>query len=38
MHLDMRYTESEARHLLEIVRGLLVRIAGRMDEQGEPKA
>ena len=38
MHLEDKYTEEEARSLLEIVRGFLQSVAKRMDEDGNPKA
>ena len=38
MHLEKQYTHEEARHLLELVNGLLARGARRMDENGDPKA
>lgn len=37
MHLEEKYTEEEARYVFEMVRGLMVKIAARMDEKGEPK-
>ena len=37
MHLEEKYTEEEARSLLEIVRGYLQSVAARMDEDGNPK-
>jgi hypothetical protein len=38
MHLDATYTAPEAIHILEVVKGLMNRIAFRMDEQGQPLA
>jgi hypothetical protein len=38
MHLDDKYTEDEARSLLELVRGYLRSVAARMDEDGLPLA
>jgi hypothetical protein len=38
MHLEARYDEGEARHILEMVRGLMKQIAARCDEHGNPKA
>ena len=38
MHLDSIYTAPDAIHLFEVVKGLMVRIAFRMDEQGHPLA
>ncbi len=38
MHLDDRkYTEDEARHIFEMVRGFMKKVASRMDEDGKPK-
>ena len=38
MHLEIKYTESEARHLMEITRGIMESVAARMDENGQPLA
>ena len=38
MHLDSVYSSSEAKHLFEMVKGLMGQIASRMDENGDPKA
>jgi hypothetical protein len=38
MHLDKVYTEEDASHIFEVVRGLMKRVASRCDEDGEPKA
>jgi len=38
MHLDQKYTPEEARHIFEIVKGFMARLASRMDENGDPKA
>ncbi len=38
MHLSATYTAPEALHILELVKGLMQKIASRMDENGEPKA
>lgn len=38
MHLDDKYTEDEAVHLFELVKGFMVTIATRMDENGMPLA
>jgi HEPN domain-containing protein len=38
MHLDSKYTEEEARDLLQAVRRFMKKIAVRMDENGDPKA
>jgi hypothetical protein len=37
MHLEEKYTEEEARYVFEMVKGLMTKIAARMDEYGEPK-
>jgi hypothetical protein len=37
MHLDAKYTAPEALHIFELVKGLMQRIASRMDENGDPK-
>jgi hypothetical protein len=38
MHLDQKYTLEEARHIFEIVNGLMRKLASRMDENGLPLA
>lgn len=38
MHLDQKYTPDEARHIFDVVKGFMVRVANRMDENGDPKA
>ena len=38
MHLDQKYMPDEAKHIFEMVCGLMKKIASRMDEKGEPKA
>jgi hypothetical protein len=38
MHLDQKYTCEEAGHILEAVKGLMARLAARMNENGEPFA
>ena len=38
MHLDDKYTPDEARHIFEVVKGFMARLAVRMDEQGAPLA
>lgn len=38
MHLASKYTPEEARHIYDLVKGLMKRVAARMDEQGNPKA
>lgn len=37
MHLDQKYTEEEAKHIFDMVRGFMRRVASRCDEDGEPK-
>lgn len=38
MHLDQKYTSEEALHIFEVVKGLMTKIASRMDESGQPLA
>lgn len=38
MHLDQKYTEEEAQHIFEIVRGFMRKLASRLDENGQPLA
>jgi hypothetical protein len=38
MHLDQKYTEAEAQHTFDIVKGFMVKLASRCDENGEPNA
>jgi hypothetical protein len=38
MHLDQKYTEDEAIHLHEVIRGFMRKVASRCDENGDPKA
>lgn len=38
MHVDNKYTEEEAEHILTVVTGFMTKVAFRMDENGEPKA
>ena len=38
MHLDQKYTDDDAKHIFDVVTGFMLRIAARMDEEGEPKA
>jgi hypothetical protein len=38
MHLDQKYTEAEAKHVFEIVKGFMIKLASRCDENGNPKA
>lgn len=36
MHVESKYTDDEAEHIFVAVRGLMKRLASRMDEQGLP--
>jgi len=38
MHFDNKYTEAEAKHIFEIVKGFMTKLASRCDEDGTPKA
>jgi hypothetical protein len=38
MHLDHNYTADEAEHIFLVVKGIMQKVASRMDEMGEPKA
>lgn len=38
MHLSSNYPDAEAIHIFELVKGLMQKIASRMDENGEPNA
>jgi hypothetical protein len=38
MHLDQKYTQEEAQHIYDTVRGFMARVASRMDEDGQPLA
>ena len=37
MHLDAKYTEAEAVHIYEVIKGFMMIVASRCDENGEPK-
>ncbi len=37
MHVENKYTEEEARRIYDAVRGFMMKLASRMDEQGMPK-
>ena len=37
-HVERKYTEEEARHVFDAVRGFMMRLAERMDENGLPIA
>jgi hypothetical protein len=38
MHIENKYTDSEAQHLFALVKGFMMKLSDRMDENGEPKA
>lgn len=38
MHFDQTYTENDAKHITEMVKGVMHKIASRMDEDGLPLA
>ena len=38
MHVERKYTEEEANHIFAAVRGFMMRLAARMDEDGLPLA
>jgi hypothetical protein len=38
MHLDQKYTPDEARHITDVVKGFMKKVASRMDEDGKPLA
>lgn len=38
MHLDNKYLEDDAKHIFEMVSGIMRKIASRMDELGQPYA
>ena len=38
MHLEKTYTQEEARHRFEVVKGFITRLANRCDEDGKPFA
>ena len=38
MHIENKYTPDEAMHIFNAVRGLMVKVAARMDEKGLPLA
>lgn len=38
MHVENKYTDDEAEHIYVAVRGLMKKLASRMDEQGMPQA
>jgi hypothetical protein len=38
MHVERTYTEDEAQHILIAVKGFMMKLASRCDENGDPKA
>ena len=38
MHVESKYTDDEAEHILMAVRGFMKKLASRCDEEGNPKA
>ena len=38
MHPANKYTDYEAEHIFTAVKGLMMRLASRCDENGDPKA
>src|SRR5216684_52628 len=38
MHLESKYTESEAEHLFALTKGFMQKVASRLDENGDPPA
>ena len=38
MHPANKYTQKEAEHVFAAVRGFVMKLADRMDENGDPKA
>jgi len=38
MHLDQKYTLDEAKHIFEVVKGFMTKLASRMNEDGQPLA
>ena len=38
MHVENKYTDAEAEHLFVAVKGLMTKLASRMDEGGLPLA
>jgi len=38
MHVEKKYTEYEAEHVLVAVKGFMMKLASRCDENGDPKA
>jgi hypothetical protein len=38
MHLDQKYTQEEALHIFEVIKGFMKKVASRLDEDGKPLA
>jgi hypothetical protein len=38
MHVENKYTEDEAEHVYSAVKGFMMKLASRCDENGDPKA
>jgi hypothetical protein len=38
MHVERKYTDDEAEHVFAAVRGFMMKLASRCDENGDPKA
>jgi hypothetical protein len=38
MHVEQKYTHEESMHVFHVVKGFMMKIAERMDENGMPKA
>jgi hypothetical protein len=38
MHLDQKYMPDEAKHVMDVVKGFMRKLASRMDEDGKPLA
>jgi hypothetical protein len=38
MHVENKYTNDEAEHIFVAVKGFMMKLASRCDENGDPKA
>lgn len=38
MHVESKYTDSEAENMMAVVKAFMMKLSSRMDENGEPKA
>jgi hypothetical protein len=38
MHIEKKYTDDEAEHIFAAVKGFMMKLASRMDEDGKPLA